>query len=79
MFFQFEISELLRCLYLFEVRGRLNLPDRLHEGVPNDDTDVRSRVALRLSAQSDEVRLCQVVGGGAQMQFEHEGASVLLR
>lgn len=66
-------------LYLFEVRGWLNLPDRLHEGVPDDNTNVRPRVALCLFAQRDEVCVCQFVGGGAQMQLEHEGAGVLLR
>lgn len=66
------------CPHLFEVGGWLNLPDGLHEGIPNKDTDVSSGVALRPFAQRDEVLLHQVVGCGAQMQFEHEGASVLL-
>lgn len=66
------------CPNLFEVGGWLNLPDRLHEGVPNKDTDVGSGVSLCPIAQRDEILLCQVIGCGAQMQFEHEGASVLL-
>lgn len=58
--------------------GWLNPPDGLHEGVPDDNADVRSGVALRLPAQRHEVRLGQLVGGGAQVQFEHGAASVLL-
>lgn len=64
--------------HLFEVRGRLNLPDGLHESVSDNNTDVCPRVALRLLAQGDKVCLRQVVGGGAQVQFEHVGASVHL-
>jgi len=70
--------ELLFCSYLFEVRGGLDLPDRLHEGVPHDDADVRPGVAGGLLAQGDVVRLRQGAGGGAQMQLEHEGAGVRL-
>lgn len=57
---------------------RLDLSNRLHQGVPDDDADVCSRVAVRLLAQSDKVGLRETVGGGAQMELEHEGASVLL-
>ncbi len=39
----------------FEVSGGLNLPDGLHEGVSDDDADVRTRVTVRLLAQSHEV------------------------
>lgn len=64
--------------HLFEVRGRLNLPDGLHESVSDNNTDVCPRVALRVLAQGYKVCLGQVVGGGAQVQFEHVGASVYL-
>lgn len=62
--------------HLFEVRGRLNLPDGLHESVSDNNTDVRSRIALRAFAQGDKVCLRKVIGGGAQVQFEHVGASM---
>lgn len=65
-------------LYLLEVSGRLDLPDRLHEGVPDNNADVSPRVALSFLAQSDEVCLRQAVGRGSQMQLEHERAGVLL-
>lgn len=58
--------------------GALDQADRLHERVPHDDADVGAGVALRLLAQRHKVRLHQAVGGGAQMQFEHEGAGVRL-
>lgn len=61
------------------MRGCLNLPDWLHQGVPDNYTDVSSGVAICLFAQSHEIRLCQVIGGGAQMQFEHGGAGMFLR
>lgn len=60
------------------MRGRLDLPDRLHEGVPDDDADVGPRVAVRLLAQGGEVGLGQACGRGAQVQLEHKGAGVLL-
>lgn len=64
--------------HLFEVSGRLNLPDGLHESVSDNNTDVCSRIAPRAFAQGDKVCLRQVVGGGAQVQFEHGGAGVNL-
>lgn len=65
--------------YLFEVSRHLNLADGLHEGVPDDDADVRPGVAVRLGAQGDKVSVRQAGGGRAQVQLEHEGAGMLLR
>lgn len=65
--------------HLFEVSSRLNLPDGLHESVSDNNTDVGSRVAIREFAQGDKVCLREGVGSGAQVQFEHVGASVNLR
>lgn len=59
--------------------GCLHLPDRLHEGIPDDYTDVSSGVAVCLFTQSHKIVLRQLVGGGAQMQFKHVGTSVFLR
>lgn len=59
--------------------GRLDPPDGLHEAVPDNDADVGSGVALCLFAQHDKVLVLQAVGCGAQVQFEHVGASVCLR
>lgn len=44
--------------HLFEVSGRLHLPYGLHESVSDNNTDVRSRVALRAFAQGHKVGLC---------------------
>ena len=57
----------------------LNLADRLHEGVADDDADVGPGVAVGLAAQGHKVLVRQAGGGGAQVQLEHEGAGVLLR
>lgn len=65
--------------HLFEVGGRLDPPDGLHEAVPDNDADVGSGVALCLFAQHGKVLVPQVAGCGAQVQLEHVGASVLLR
>lgn len=43
--------------HLFEVSRRLNLPDGLHEGVSDNNTDVGSGIAIREFAQGDEVCL----------------------
>jgi len=59
------------------VGGGLDLSNRLHESVSDNDADVRSRVSLRHLAQSDKVAVGERVGGGAKMELEHEGAGVL--
>lgn len=70
--------KMLGFFYLFEVSRWLNPPDGLHEGVPDNYADVCPGVAVCFLAQSDEVVVRQPVGGGAQVQLEHEGAGVLL-
>ena len=56
-----------------------DLPDRLHEGVANDDGDVGSREALRSVGQCPEVFLCQFVGCITNMELEHLSSSVWSR
>lgn len=63
----------------FEVSGGLNLPDGLHEGVSDDDANVSTRVTVRLLAQSHEVWFGETGRCAAQIQLEHESASVLFR
>ena len=64
--------------HLFEVGRRLDLSDRLHEGVSDDDTDIRPRVAFCLFPQSNKVGFGEAVWGGAQVKLEHEGPGMLL-
>lgn len=66
-------------MYLFEVCCRLNLPNWLHQSVSDNNADICSRVPVCLLAQRDEVGLCEAVGGGAQVELEHEGTSMLFR
>lgn len=72
-------TEIASIQHPFEVSGRLDPPDRLHEAVSDNDADVSSGVALSLFAQHDKVLLLQAVGCGAQVQFKHVRASVRLR
>lgn len=65
--------------HLLEVRGRLDLPDRLHEGVPHDDADVGAGVAVRLVSELAQVGVAQAVRGVAQVEAEHLGPRRLLR
>lgn len=65
--------------YLFEVSRGLDFANGLHEGVANDDADVGTRVAVGLLPQSDEISFVEAIGGGAEVQLEHGGASGLLR
>lgn len=65
-------------LYLFKVGGRLNFADWLHEGVSHHDADVGTRVALGFLPQRDEIGFREAVGGGAEVELEHERAGVLL-
>lgn len=66
-------------LYLFKVCGRLNFTNGLHEGVSHHDTDVGTRVALCFLAERDEIGFREAVGGGAEVELDHERACVLLR
>lgn len=61
------------------MRGRLDLPHRLHECVPDDDADVSSRVAVCFAGELPQVGLAQAVRRVAQMKTEHLSASWLLR
>lgn len=57
--------------------GRLNLPDRLHESISDNDADVSTRVTICLLAQGHEIGFGETVRRGAQIQLEHEAASML--
>ena len=57
--------------HLFEVRGGLNLPDGLHESVPDDDADVGAGVTVRFVSELPQVGLAQAVRGVAQVEAEH--------
>ena len=57
--------------HLFEVRGGLNLPDGLHERVPDDELDVSAGITFRLCAQLAVVLLVQLARSGAHVQLEH--------
>lgn len=65
--------------HLFEVRGRLDLPDGLHEGVPHDDADVGARVAVGFVGELPQVGVAQAVRGVAQVEAEHLRSRRLLR
>lgn len=65
--------------YLFEVSRGLHFANGLHEGVANDDTDVSTRIPVGLLPECDEIGFVEAIGGGAQVQLEHGGASGLLR
>lgn len=66
------------CCHLFEVGGRLDLPDGLHESVPDDDADVGAGVAVCFVGELPQVGLAQAVWRVAQMETEHLGPSRLL-
>lgn len=59
--------------------GGLDLPDRLHERVPDDDADVGSGVAICFACELPQVGLAQAVRRVAQMETEHLSPSRLLR
>lgn len=68
----------LTSTHLFEVRGRLDLPNGLHERVPDDDADVGSGVAVGFARELPQVGLAQAVWRVAQMEAEHLSPSWLL-
>lgn len=51
--------------HLLEVRGGLDLPDGLHERVPDDDADVGARVTVRFVGELPQVGVAQAVWGVA--------------
>lgn len=59
--------------------SRLDLPDRLHESVPNDDADVGPRVAVRFACELPQVGVAQAVRRVAEMKSEHVAAGLFLR
>ena len=59
--------------------GRLDLPNRLHESVPDDDTDVGAGVAVRFVGELPQVSLAQATWRVAQMKTKHLSPSWLLR
>lgn len=59
--------------------GRLDLPDRLHERVSDNDADVSARVAVRLVGELPQVGVAQAVRRVAQMKTEHLSPGRLLR
>lgn len=59
--------------------SRLDLPDRLHERIPNDDADVGARVAVRFARELAEVGVAQAVRRVAKVKSEHLGPGRLLR
>lgn len=68
-----------RSAHLLEVGGGLDLPDGLHEGVPDDDADVGARVTVRFVGELPQVGVAQAVRGVAQMEAEHLSSGRLLR
>lgn len=68
-----------RSAHLLEVRGGLDLPDGLHERVPDDDADVRARVTVRFVGELPQVGVAQAVWGVAQVEAEHLTPGRLLR
>lgn len=52
-----------RNAHLLEVCGRLDLPDWLHESVPDDDADVRAGVTVRFVGKLPQVGVAQAVWG----------------
>lgn len=66
-------------LYLFEVSRGLHFANGLHEGVANDDADVGTRIPIGILSECDEISFVEAIGGGAEVQLEHGGASGLLR
>lgn len=60
------------------MRGRLDLPNRLHESVPDDDADVGAGVAVRFAGELPQVGLAQAVWRVAQMETKHLSPSWLL-
>ena len=61
------------CSYLFEVCGRLHLPDWLHEGISHDDANVSAGVAVCLKGELPQVGVTQAVRRVAQVETEHLG------
>lgn len=49
--------------HLFEVCGGLDLPDRLHESVPDDDADVCAGVTVCFVGKLPQVGVAQAVWG----------------
>ncbi|MEQ2179770.1 hypothetical protein GOODEAATRI_028563, partial [Goodea atripinnis] len=66
-------------LYLFKVGSRLDLPDWLHESVPNNDADVSARVAVRFARELPQVGVAQAVRRVAKMKSKHLGPGRFLR
>lgn len=64
---------------LFKVRGRLDLPNRLHESIADDNADVGSGVAVCFAGELPQVSLAQAVWCVAQMKTKHLSPSWLLR
>lgn len=64
--------------HLLEVCGRLDLPDGLHESVPDDDADVRAGEAVRFVGQLPHVGVAQAVWGVAKVEAEELSSRRLL-
>lgn len=65
-------------MYPLEVCRRLDLSNRLHESISDNDADICTRVSFCFLAKSHEIRLCEAVGGRTQVEFEHERSGMLL-
>lgn len=61
------------------MRGRLDLPNRLHESIPDDDADVGAGVAVCFAGELPQVGLTQAVWRVAQMKTKHLSPGWLLR
>lgn len=58
--------------------GRLDLPNGLHESIPDDDADVGTGVAFCFAGELPQVGLAQAVWCVAQMEAKHLSPSRLL-
>ncbi len=61
-----------------EVRGRLDLPHRLHQRVAHRNADIRAGVSVRAPREVAHVALRQVMRRVAQVQLEHVHARRLI-
>lgn len=64
--------------HLLEVGGGLDLPDRLHERVPDDDADVGAGVALGFAGELPQVGVVEGVRRVPQVDPEHLRSGRLL-
>lgn len=58
--------------------GRLDLPNRLHERIPDDNADVGAGVAVCFVCELPQVGITQAVWRVAQMNAEHLSPGWLL-